>query len=241
MPTHDAYRNEYHEKMRSYTAEYREKMLSKSNRMAILHKLSLLDAERETFFDTLTDIASHLLEVPVSLVSLVAANYQFFKSSTGLPEPWNSERRTPLSHSFCQHVVVTGEPLIVEDAREVNFLKDNLAIPDLDVISYLGMPLTTDDGERLGSFCVIGPKPHKWTADEIKIVEAFSRVVNAEIDARATAYHQRELESYIATYSSKYLEGLKAKLLTASTTTDVVRHLDAITADIGKAAGKLRN
>ena len=33
------------------------------------------------------------------------ADRQFFKSCLGMPEPWASQRGTPLSHSFCQHAV----------------------------------------------------------------------------------------------------------------------------------------
>src|SRR5919202_2375924 len=86
-------------------------------RLAALRQSALLDSPTEAAFDRLTRLATRMLHVPVALVSLVDQNRQFFKSCIGLPDPWASQRETPLSHSFCQHVVATGEPLIIPDAR----------------------------------------------------------------------------------------------------------------------------
>ena len=172
-------------------------ILTNVDRLMVMRDLALLNAPEEPFFDRVTRFASQVVGTPVSLVSLVASDYQFFKSMYGVPEPWKSNRRTPLSHSFCQHVVTSGEPLIVEDAREVDLLKDNKAIPDLNVIGYLGMPLRTPEGRQLGSFCVIDNKPHSWTADEIAVMTALAGLVNAEIDARAVARRNGHLREHI--------------------------------------------
>ncbi|MFY9639662.1 MAG: GAF domain-containing protein, partial [Rhodomicrobium sp.] len=96
-------------------------------RIAALRATGLLDSPPEKVFDRLTDLARRMLGVPVCLISLVECDRQFFKSCAGLPEPWASLRETHLSHSFCQHVVHTGAPLVVEDAREHPLLRDNLA------------------------------------------------------------------------------------------------------------------
>ena len=80
------------------------------------------------------------LGVPVALVSLVDDERQFFPGQVGLPDPWCDSRQTPLSHSFCQHVVRSGEPLIIEDSRLEPLVQHNLAITDLNVIAYAGMP-----------------------------------------------------------------------------------------------------
>ena len=100
---------------------------------------------------------------PVALVSLVDADRQFFKSCLGLPEPWASARETPLSHSFCQHAVARREPLVVDDAREHEVLRDNPAIRDMGVVAYAGIPLIDAAGHALGTLCVIDSQPRHWT------------------------------------------------------------------------------
>jgi len=120
-----------------------EAELQNAERLEALRQTSLLDTPPEEPFDRLTQLATRILHVPVALVSLVDGNRQFFKSCIGLPEPWASSRQTPLSHSFCKHAVASGKPLIVSDARQNPLVKDNLAVSELGVIAYAGIPLTT--------------------------------------------------------------------------------------------------
>ncbi len=182
------------------------------NRLATLRELNLLDSPAEQAFDRLTRLASLVTDSPVSLVSLVDIDRQFFKSLFGLPEPIATVRETPLSHSFCKHVVASGEPLIIADAREDVDLKDNLAIPDLNVIAYLGMPLITSEGVGLGSFCVIDSKPRTWTEREIEIVRELAVSTMTEIELRAA---QRRLtdrnQQYrrVHQFSSTTLENMR--------------------------------
>jgi hypothetical protein len=96
-----------------------------SDRLDALRATGLLDSEVTPSFDRLARLAARVLNAPVALVSLVDADRQFFKSCLGLPEPWTTQRGTPLSHSFCQHAVASREPLIVADSREHELLRDN--------------------------------------------------------------------------------------------------------------------
>ena len=158
-----------------------------AERLAALRDADLLDTPAEEAFDRFTRLASRLLRVPVALVSLVDADRQFFKSAVGLPEPWATWRQTPLSHSFCRHVVAAGRPLVVEDARRHPLLHDNLAIRDLGVIAYAGVPLAVAGGGVLGSFCAIDTQPRAWSADELSILEDLTASVVAEIELRRAA------------------------------------------------------
>lgn len=171
-----------------------ENIIRDPKRLETLNRLELLDSAPEKAFDRLTQLASKILKAPVSLVSLVDADRQFFKSFFGLPDPWASQRETPLSHSFCQHVVATGEPLVVSNAVEHPLVHDNLAIPDINVIAYLGIPLTTTDGTELGSFCVIDSTPRQWTPEEIEIVRELALSVMTEIELRSEIAARREIE-----------------------------------------------
>jgi hypothetical protein len=85
-----------------------------SQRLAALARAALLDTPPEEAFDRLTRMATRLLGAPVSLLTLITDDRQFFKSAMGLPEPWASRRSAPLSRSFCRQVAVSGEPLVVK-------------------------------------------------------------------------------------------------------------------------------
>jgi diguanylate cyclase (GGDEF)-like protein len=102
------------------------------------------------------------------------------KSTVGVGEL----RETPLSHSFCRHVVDTGAPLEVVDARSHPRVHDNPAIQDFGIIAYLGMPLVTRDGIRLGALCAIDHTPREWTGRDHGVLEDLAAAMMAEIELR---------------------------------------------------------
>jgi signal transduction histidine kinase len=161
--------------------------LHEQQRLAMLTAANLLDTPAEETFDRFTRLASAILKTPVALVSLVDRHRQFFKSSVGLPEQWATRRETPLSHSFCQHVVSTTEPLSIADARIHPLLRDNLAIADLGVIAYLGIPLTTAEGFTLGSLCAIDITPREWSEEEVESLSDLAALVIEKIELRLFA------------------------------------------------------
>ncbi len=156
-------------------------------RLAALRRTSLLDTPPEEAFDRLTRLATTVLRVPAALVTLVEGDRQFFKSAIGLPEPWASLRQTPLTHSFCKHAVISGEPFIVSDARLNPLVKDKRAVSELGVIAYAGIPLTTVEGLTLGTFCVVDDSPREWTDEEIEILRTLAASVMTEIGTRRLA------------------------------------------------------
>ena len=115
-------------------------------RLAALSRSGLLDSPSEDVFDRATRLASRMLGVPVSLLSVVDGERQFFKAAVGRPA---GERETPLTRSFCQHVVGDDAALRVVDARRDPRVADNLAIEQDGVIAYLGVPVHDPDGHAL--------------------------------------------------------------------------------------------
>jgi signal transduction histidine kinase/ActR/RegA family two-component response regulator len=159
--------------------------LQDPERLAALHRLLLLDTDAEPSFDRLSRLAARLLHAPVALLSLVDDHRQFFKSALGLTGPFAESRQTPLTHSFCQHVVTSGAPLVVPDAPHHPVVRDNLAIPDLGVAAYLGVPIRSPSGHVLGSFCVIDSRPRLWSDAELATLLDLAELVMTEIALRS--------------------------------------------------------
>ena len=149
-------------------------------RLAALAESGLLDSPREAAFDRFTRLVAEVLHVPVALFTVVTPERQVLKSTVGVGEL----RETPLSHSFCRHVVDTGAPLEVVDAREHPRVHDNPAIQDFGIIAYLGMPLITADGVRLGALCAIDHTPRQWTGRDHGVLEDLAAAMMAEIELR---------------------------------------------------------
>ena len=169
--------------------------LGATNRLEALADLEILDAPRDRIFELLAELACEILGVPVALISLVTEERQFFVGSSGLGEPWSSSRETPLSHSFCQHVAMRSEPLVIKDAREHPLVCDNLAVKELNVIGYLGAPLV-HEGISLGSFCAIDQKARDWTKSELDMLKKLAAIASSEfVTRKSTLEKQRKLES----------------------------------------------
>ncbi|MDB6031510.1 MAG: sensor histidine kinase, partial [Verrucomicrobiales bacterium] len=151
--------------------------ISDPARLEALNRLQLLDMEGHEAFDRLGRLASRNLKTPAALVSLVGKDRQYFKGCVGLPEPWSTWRETPLTHSICQHVVALRKPLIIPDTRKHPVICENLAIRDLGIIAYLGIPLITPENLVLGSFCVVDFQPRLWTDDDVVILQDFTNLV----------------------------------------------------------------
>jgi two-component system, cell cycle sensor histidine kinase and response regulator CckA len=169
-------------------------LLNRPDRLAALRQTALLDTPPEEGFDRLTRMASRLLGASTSLISLVAADRQFFKSAIGLPEPLASQRVAPLSFSFCSTVVSTGEPLIVEDARRHPLLRHSPAVRELGWVSYAGVPLITREGHVVGSFCVVDRMPRLWSERDIALLQDLAASAITEAELRREIAQRRQAE-----------------------------------------------
>lgn len=158
-------------------------------RLAALQASGLLDSPPDRAFDRVTRLVARLLNTPTALLSLVDKDRQFFKSQIGLADPWATARQTPLTHSFCQWVVSGREPVAVNDAREHRVLRHNGAVRDMGVIAYSGVPVSSVQGEALGSLCAIDARPRAWNDADLATLGDLARVAESGI-AHATLMRQ---------------------------------------------------
>ena len=163
-------------------------------RLGALEALGLVGTAPEAEFDRLTALAARVAQAPVSLVALVGAETSFFKSAHGLPET-PPGRAVPLSHSLCQHVVGTGEPLVIGDARAHPLVQNNGGVTDLGVGAYLGVPVRAPSGHVVGSLCAIDHAPRTWTADDRTSLVTLAASVEGEIALREQLAERERAEA----------------------------------------------
>lgn len=166
--------------------------LDDAGRLAAIAEADLFAGVPEPSFDPYARIVARLLDVPVALVSIVSDDEQFFPAQVGVGEPWASRGGTPLSLSFCQHVVRGDAPLVVVDATGDDRVSGNLAVAELDVIAYLGVPVRAPGGEPLGSVCAVTHHPRSWTDDELRTLEEVADAVAQLISLRTSAHRWAE-------------------------------------------------
>lgn len=153
----------------------------------VIYSLGLVNSGPEAEFDKFTRLVANVLSVPVALVSIVEEpkDRQFFKSQVGLQGHWAEDRQTPLSHSFCQFVKRDNRPLIVENAPTDVRVCGNLAIPDLGVRAYLGVPIHGPDGEPIGALCAIDSQRRTWRDTDVDLMVDLAACVTDQIRLRS--------------------------------------------------------
>lgn len=181
--------------------------LRDAKRLRAIQETDLLDSAAPLALRLLCELVNAKLQTPVSLVSLVTDELQFFAGSKGLCDPWHTQRSTPLSHSFCQHVVTRDEPLVIWDARSNPLVAKNSAVTDLGIIAYLGVPLRSSDEMLLGSICAIDNQPRKWTERDLAMLEDMAHRAMEEIaEQRRRALRTRK--SQIELQQARQMEAI---------------------------------
>jgi len=164
-----------------------------SQRIIAIRRSGLLDRKGSEQFGHLTEHVRAALGVPVAIISIVDENRQVFAGHCGLPEPWASEGETPLTHSFCQHVVDANKPLEVRDANIHELVMHNHAIRDIGVVAYLGVPICLPTGEVVGALAAIDTEPRDWSQRDRNALDTLAKVVEKEITVGVSELKYRRL------------------------------------------------
>ncbi|TDB68223.1 PAS domain S-box protein [Arundinibacter roseus] len=153
---------------------------NEQNRLKALKDYTILDTLPEEEFDRLTKVASIVCGMPISLVTLLDEDRQWFKSKVGLDEEF-----TPRKDSFCQYAILGDNLFEVTDAWEDDRFRNNpLVQGPPHVRFYAGVPLIDPNGFALGSLCVIDHVPHKLSSDQRTVLSMLAEEVVANIVSR---------------------------------------------------------
>lgn len=149
-------------------------------RLARLESYNIMDTDQDERFDRITRTVATLLDVPITLVSLVDEARQWFKSKQGL-----DATETPREVSFCAHALLGEEVFIVTDATKDERFKNNPLVTGAPNIRfYAGAPLRTSDGFNLGTLCAIDTQQRELTPEQQQVMEDLAAMVIDELELR---------------------------------------------------------
>lgn len=184
---------------------------TEARRIDALRTYGILDTPAEAVFDDITRMASAICGTPISVVNLVDAERQWFKSEIGL-----GVRETPLDTSICAHAILEHDFLEVPDTTtDSRFSANPLVTGAPGLRFYAGALLKTPDGLPLGTVCVLDTVPRTLTSVQVSTLQALARQVMSQFELRRMLTEAQALNQYRARVLASTGHDLKGPLRAA--------------------------
>lgn len=152
-------------------------VMTEPDRLGVLRDYEIMDTPPDPALDHITRLVGQLLGVPTALVSLLDDHRQWFKSRLGM-----DAEQTAREIAFCDHVVRSGELLVVGDAtRDARFDRNPLVLEKPHVRFYAGIPLKVPEGAVLGTLCAIDSTPRELSAEQLTTLQHLASLATQQL------------------------------------------------------------
>ncbi|MFN6037282.1 MAG: ATP-binding protein [Bacteroidota bacterium] len=147
---------------------------NESGRLLALQSYQVLDTLDEEEYDSITKVASEICRTPITVISLVDKDRQWFKSKVGI-----EASETAREISFCAHAINSPDDIfIISDARKDDRFHDNPLVTGFpNIVFYAGVPLVDENGYALGTLCALDNQPRMLTESQLSALRVLSKKV----------------------------------------------------------------
>jgi diguanylate cyclase (GGDEF)-like protein len=154
--------------------------LREAARLEAVDALDVLDTPREEGLDGIARLVRNIFRVPVGIVSVIDGHRQWYKAVEGLSTAEIARR-----DAFCDTVIATGRPLVIQDAKaDARFALNPQVVGEPHIRFYAGVPLRTRAGHDIGTLCAMDFQPRSFGAEQVDILTDLARVAMAEFELR---------------------------------------------------------
>ena len=151
------------------------------------------DTLSEESFDRIARLAAGALRAPVAIVSVLDEDRHVVKSSIGLTGRSRVWRKVPLALRYARQSVLSGRPVFVSNVEQKQGSPSQSDSRTPDGVAYAVAPLVTNDGQVIGTICVIDTSPHGWTHTEINCLIDVASLLVTELELRSDLSVKRHL------------------------------------------------
>jgi diguanylate cyclase (GGDEF)-like protein len=147
-----------------------------AERLGSLRNLFVLDSPAEDRFDRLTRLARKVFDAPMSMLTLIDEERQWFKSAQG-----HLVTETDRSGSFCQYTILGSDVMVVRDATKDELFQDMAVVRERGIRFYAGVPVYGPDSRRIGTFCILDTRCRDLSPEDIATLEDLARCAESEL------------------------------------------------------------
>ena len=192
--------------------------VSSVTRLAAVTATGLIGANaHEPILERLATVARNLVNAPLVLVSLLTAEEQWVVAASGSAVVSRPARHRAMTYSLCQHVIRGGAAVSVDDTTTHALMQDNLAVTELGIHSYLGVPLTTSAGETVGVLCAVDFAPRAWREQDRDGLLDLAAAATAHLEHLTVQAELRTVALQLSTIAQVSADGLWSRDMVANT------------------------
>ncbi len=150
-------------------------------RLRTLHQFQIVNTTPEPVFDSYVAWIAQLFNTPIALISLVDADYVWFKAVAGATDIPG----LPRNESMCSAAILATEQVIVSDYKpeSCRLIKPDVA-QAIGLNFYAGVALVAADNSRLGMLAVIDKEVRSVSEVEINVLTRLAGLVSQTIELR---------------------------------------------------------
>jgi hypothetical protein len=151
-------------------------------RLRTLHQFQIVNTTPEPIFDSYVTWIAQLFNAPIALISLVDADYVWFKALTGV----DGIAGLPRNESMCSAAILATDQVVVSDYKpeSCNLIKPDVA-QAIGLNFYAGAALVASDDSRLGMLAVIDKEVRNISAAEVTALTCLAELVSKTIELRS--------------------------------------------------------
>lgn len=168
---------------------------NETERLEDLAYYDIMDTPSEDEFESIVNLASQICNTPISLVTLLDKDRQWFKAKRGL-----DIEQTSRDVAFCSHTILQEGVMVVEDTlKDERFVNNPFVNNDNPVRFYAGAPIVSPNGYKLGTVCIVDHQPKTLSEQERGALEQLSKIATRLLEIKQkNIIIRKKAEEFIA-------------------------------------------
>jgi GAF domain-containing protein len=144
---------------------------SEIQRLNAVKRFDNFEFDLNTNLQDILKLAADIYETPAAFITLIDEHTQWFKVNRGF-----EVSRMPRETSFCAHTIMQADTMVVEDTQKDTRFSDNpFTYNEPNIRFYAGASLTANDGDNIGTLCVMDVVPKEIQENKKRQLEILAK------------------------------------------------------------------